>query len=69
MQRIRYGSLPREYERRGGFVMLKDFAWDTFINSGILESYIFYREIEERDRAAEQRELAEAEAAPSAGNA
>lgn len=49
--------------------MLKDFAWDAFINSGILESYIFYREIEERDRAAEQRNLAEAEAAPSVSNA
>ncbi len=49
--------------------MLKDFAWDTFTEYGILESYIFYREIEERDRAAEQRCLAEEEAAPSASNA
>ncbi|NLK86380.1 MAG: YqzL family protein [Clostridiaceae bacterium] len=49
--------------------MLKDFAWDTFINNGILESYIFYREIEERDMAAEQRNIAEAEAAPSVSNA
>lgn len=55
-------------EKRG-IVMLKDFAWDTFINNGILESYIFYREIEERDRAAEQRNLAEAEVAPSVSNA
>lgn len=49
--------------------MLKDFAWEAFINKGILESYILYREIEERDRAAEQRDLAEDEAAPSASNA
>lgn len=45
--------------------MLKDFAWNTFIKSGIVDSYIFYREIEERDRSAEQKDLAEAEAAPS----
>jgi len=49
--------------------MLKDFAWDTFINKGILESYIFYREIKERERADEQRKLAEDEAAPSISNA
>ncbi len=49
--------------------MLKDFAWDTFINKGNLESYIFYREIEEGERADEQRKLAEAEAAPSVSNA
>lgn len=49
--------------------MLKDFAWDMFINNGILESYIFYKEIEERERADEQRKLAEAEAAPSVSNA
>lgn len=45
--------------------MLKDFAWNTFTKTGIVDSYIFYREIEERDRAAEQTKLAEAEAAPS----
>jgi len=47
--------------------MFKEFAWNTFIETGNLESYIFYKEIEERDRAAEQRKLAESEAAPSAG--
>lgn len=47
--------------------MLKDFAWNTFVRKGILESYIIYREIEEieRERATEQRRLAEAEAATS----
>lgn len=49
--------------------MLKDFAWNTFIKAGFIESYIFYREIEERDRAAEQRKMAEAEAAISASQA
>lgn len=49
--------------------MLKEFAWDTFINNGILESYIFYKEIEGRDRAAEQQNLAEDEAAPIVSNA
>ena len=45
--------------------MLKNFAWNTFMKTGIVNSYLFYREIEERDRAEEQRKLAEAEAAPS----
>lgn len=49
--------------------MLKDFAWNTFMKTGIVDSYIFYREIEERDRAAEQRILAEAEAATSVSHA
>ncbi|HEX2947297.1 MAG TPA: YqzL family protein [Clostridia bacterium] len=49
--------------------MLKEFAWNTFINTGNLESYILYKEIEEKDRAAEQSKLAEAEAAPSVSNA
>lgn len=45
--------------------MLKDFAWNTFMKIGIVDSYVFYREIEERDRAEEQEKMAEAEAAPS----
>lgn len=45
--------------------MLKDFAWNTFIKSGIVDSYIFYREIEERDRSEKQRKIAEAETATS----
>jgi hypothetical protein len=49
--------------------MLKEFAWNTFLKVGSVDSYIFYREIEERDRAAEQRKMAEAEAAISASNA
>lgn len=49
--------------------MFKEFAWDAFIKTGDLESYMFYREIEERDKVAQQSDLAESEAAPSAGNA
>lgn len=46
--------------------MLKEFVWDTFIEIGNLESYMFFKEIEERDKAAEQKNLAQAEVAPSA---
>jgi len=49
--------------------MLKEFAWNTFINSGIIESYMLYREMEEMDRTAEERKLAEAEAAISSSDA
>jgi hypothetical protein len=45
--------------------MLKDLAWNTFIKAGIIESYLLYREIKERDRAEEQSKLAEAETATS----
>lgn len=45
--------------------MLKDFAWNNFIKSGIVDFYIFYKEIEERDRPVKQGEFAEAEAATS----
>lgn len=45
--------------------MFKEFIWNTFIDTGNLESYIFFKEIEERDKAAEQRNLAQAEVAPS----
>ena len=48
--------------------MFKEFAWNAFIETGDLESYMFYREIEERDKVADQTNLAEAEAATSVGN-
>ena len=54
---------------KGEFHMLKEFSWNTFIKSGFIESYLLYRETEERDRNSEQRKLAEAEAATSASNA
>lgn len=53
-------------KKRGGkHQMFKEFIWNTFIDTGNLESYIFFKEIEERDKAAEQRNLAQAEVAPS----
>jgi len=48
--------------------MFKEFAWNAFVETGNPDFYMLYKEIEERDRAAEQRSLAEDEAAPSAGN-
>lgn len=45
--------------------MLKEFAWNAFEYTGNIESYIFYKEIEENSRATEQRRMAEAEAAIS----
>lgn len=55
-------------EKGGLQLMFKEFAWNAFVETGNLDIYMFYREIEERDRAAEQRNLAEDEAAPSTGN-
>lgn len=49
--------------------MFKEFAWNAFTEIGNPEIYMFYKEIEERDRAAEQKNLAEDEAAMSSGNA
>lgn len=46
--------------------MFKEFVWNAFVETGDLESYMFFKEIEERDRAAEQGNLAQAEVAPSA---
>lgn len=45
--------------------MLKDFAWNTFEYTGNIYSYIFFKEIEERNLAAEQGKMAESEAATS----
>lgn len=43
--------------------MLRDFMWKIFENTGSIDSYIFYTEMKERDKAEEQRMLAEDEAA------
>ena len=45
--------------------MFKEFVWNAFVETGNLESYMFYKEIEERDRAAEQRNQAQEEVAPA----
>lgn len=46
--------------------MLKDFMWEVFEHTGSVDSYIFYSEMKERDKAEELRMLAEAEAATAA---
>ena len=43
--------------------MLKDFAWNTFESTGSIDSYFFYKEIEKRKPAVEQKDIAEEEAA------
>jgi len=43
--------------------MLKDFLWKAFEYTGNIDSYIFYKEIEEKDRAINERKIAEEEAA------
>ncbi len=47
--------------------MLKDFAWNTFEFTGSIDSYFFFKEIEEKNSGAEQKGIAEAEAAISKG--
>lgn len=47
--------------------MLKDFAWSTFEFTGNIDSYFFFKEMEERKSTAEQKEAAEAEAAITKG--
>ena len=46
--------------------MLKDFFWKIFEHTGNLDSYIFYREMAERNKTQGQAE-AEAEAATGRG--
>lgn len=45
--------------------MLKEFAWKTFENTGSIDSYIFYKEIEEKNKAVAESRIAEEEAAIS----
>lgn len=47
--------------------MLKDFAWNTFEYTGNIDSYFFFKEIEERNKAVEQNGNVETEAAISKG--
>ena len=47
--------------------VLKDFAWNTFEFTGNIDSYFFFKEIEERNNVSEQKGIAEAEAAISKG--
>lgn len=43
--------------------MLMEFIWKTFENTGNIESYIFYKEIEKNSNAVHERKIAEEEAA------
>lgn len=52
----------------GTIQVLKEFAWNTFESTGSIDSYFFFKEIEERDKAAMQKDIAEQEAAISKGS-
>ncbi len=46
--------------------MLKEFAWMTFENTGSIDAYVFYKEIEDKNLAAKEKTIAEEEAASTA---
>lgn len=43
--------------------MLKDFVWNTFENTGNIESYILFKELEEKRDVLKERKIAEEETA------
>lgn len=45
--------------------MLKEFAWNTFINTGNIDAYVFFKEIEEKSRVLKEASMAEEEVAIS----
>lgn len=45
--------------------MLRDFAWYTFEKTGSLESYIFFKQLEDKGTFPEEQTIAEQEAAIS----
>jgi hypothetical protein len=50
-------------EKSEGDYMLKDFVWNTFEYTGNIESYIFFKELEQTKKPTEDRRMAEEEAA------
>lgn len=59
-------EVGKSTEEKGGLhSMLKDFVWKIFEYTGSVDSYIFYKEMEERDSAEEQSVTTGAEAATS----
>ena len=48
--------------------MLKEFAWNTFEFTGNIDSYFFFKEVEERDNSVRHKVIAEQEAATGKGN-
>ncbi|HEX9062484.1 MAG TPA: YqzL family protein [Clostridia bacterium] len=45
--------------------MLKEFVWKAFEATGDVDTYMFFREIEERDKVTKERNAAHEEAAIS----
>ncbi len=45
--------------------MLKEFAWRAFENTGNIDSYMFYREVEDKIKLFSEGKIAEEEAATS----
>ena len=45
--------------------MLQESFWKIFEDTGSVDSYIFYREMAERNNAEEQKEIVQAEATAS----
>lgn len=45
--------------------MLKEFAWMAFENTGNIDSYMFYREMEDKFNLLNEGKIAEEEAATS----
>lgn len=43
--------------------MLREFVWRTFENTGSLDAYMFYKEIEEKKRLVKDHSMAQEEAA------
>lgn len=47
--------------------MLKDFAWKTFENTGSIDSYILYKEIDEKRKTFSNIRIVEVEKETAAG--
>ncbi len=45
--------------------MLKEFVWNAFEYTGSVESYMFFKELEEKGKAIRDKKIAEEEAAIS----
>lgn len=45
--------------------MLKEFIWRTFANTGNIDAYVFYKEIEEKSKEMIEGKIAEEEVAIS----
>ena len=50
---------------RGNALVLKEFVWKTFEDTGNIDSYMFFKEIEESIKTVSESKIAEEEAATS----